>query len=154
MVEVQSATPATLDFYRRLTLSLPRVINFTFLLQPYQKYHITQYGKLGFSYLTLVSCAAAREPRPRDVGPPTSTTSRVRGSQAAAQGTNLTQMRDDYTSNNSHLDLTYAFSLYKVRRMYFLSMGVKGSTLSLLSSKSVFSQPFKKRLYEWCSENL
>ena len=27
-------------------------------------------------------------------------------------------------------------------------------TLSLLSSKSVFSQPFKKRLYEWCSENL
>ena len=23
-----------------------------------------------------------------------------------------------------------------------------------LSSKSVFSQPFKKRLYEWCSENL
>ena len=27
-------------------------------------------------------------------------------------------------------------------------------TLSLLSSKSVFSQPFKKWLYEWCSENL
>ena len=27
-------------------------------------------------------------------------------------------------------------------------------TLSLLSSKSVFSQSFKKRLYEWCSENL
>ena len=27
-------------------------------------------------------------------------------------------------------------------------------TLSLLSLKSVFSQPFKKRLHEWCSENL
>ena len=27
-------------------------------------------------------------------------------------------------------------------------------TLSLLSSKSVFSQPFKRRLYEWCHENL
>ena len=27
-------------------------------------------------------------------------------------------------------------------------------TLSLLRSKSVFLQPFKKQLYEWCSENL
>ena len=32
-----------------LTLSLPRVITFKFLLQPHQKYHITQYGELGFS---------------------------------------------------------------------------------------------------------
>ena len=29
----------------------PRVINFKFLLQPHQKYHITQYEDLGFSYL-------------------------------------------------------------------------------------------------------
>ena len=32
-----------------LTLSLPRVINFKILLQPHQKYNITQYGELGFS---------------------------------------------------------------------------------------------------------
>ena len=32
-----------------LTLSLPRVINFKFLLQPHQQYYITQYGERGFS---------------------------------------------------------------------------------------------------------
>ena len=32
-----------------LTLSFPRVINIKFLLQPHQKYYITQYGELGFS---------------------------------------------------------------------------------------------------------
>ena len=32
-----------------LTLSLPRVINFKFLLQPHQKYHITHYEEFGFS---------------------------------------------------------------------------------------------------------
>ena len=32
-----------------LNLRLPRVINFTFLLQRHQKYNITQYGELGFS---------------------------------------------------------------------------------------------------------
>ena len=32
-----------------LTLSLPRVINFQFPLQPHQKYYTTQYGELGFS---------------------------------------------------------------------------------------------------------
>ena len=31
------------------TLSLPRVINFKFPLQPHQKYDITQYEELGFS---------------------------------------------------------------------------------------------------------
>ena len=36
----------------RLTLSLPRVINVKFPLQPHQKYYITQYEELGFSYLT------------------------------------------------------------------------------------------------------
>ena len=32
-----------------LTLSLPRVIDFKFLLRPYQKYYITQHGELCFS---------------------------------------------------------------------------------------------------------
>ena len=32
----------------KLTLSRSRVINFTFLLQPHQKYYITQYEELGF----------------------------------------------------------------------------------------------------------
>ena len=32
-----------------LTLSCPRVINFKFLLQPHQKYYITQYEEVGFS---------------------------------------------------------------------------------------------------------
>ena len=32
-----------------LTLSVPRVINLQFPLQPLQKYYITQYGELGFS---------------------------------------------------------------------------------------------------------
>ena len=32
-----------------LTLSLPRVTNFKFLLQPHQKYNITQKGELGYS---------------------------------------------------------------------------------------------------------
>ena len=32
-----------------LTPSLPRVIDVKFLLQPHQKYYITQYGELGFS---------------------------------------------------------------------------------------------------------
>ena len=36
----------------RLTLSLPRVIKFKFPLQPHQKHFITQYEKLGFSWLT------------------------------------------------------------------------------------------------------
>ena len=38
---------------RPLTLSIPRVINFTFLLQPHQKYYITQYEERGFSSLIL-----------------------------------------------------------------------------------------------------
>ena len=32
-----------------LTLSLPRVINLKFLVQPHQKYYVTQYEELGFS---------------------------------------------------------------------------------------------------------
>ena len=36
----------------RSTLSLPRVINLKPLLQPHQKYYITQYEELGFSQLT------------------------------------------------------------------------------------------------------
>ena len=43
--------PKTMDEVR-LTLSLPRVINFKFLLQPHQKYFITEYEELGFSWLT------------------------------------------------------------------------------------------------------
>ena len=35
-----------------LTLSLPRVINFKFLLQPHHKSYTTQYEELGFSSLT------------------------------------------------------------------------------------------------------
>ena len=35
--------------HKTLTLSLPRVINFKFLLQPHQKYNITQYEELSFS---------------------------------------------------------------------------------------------------------
>ena len=31
-----------------LTISLPRVNNFKFLLQPHQKYNTTQYEELGF----------------------------------------------------------------------------------------------------------
>ena len=38
---------------------LPRVINFKFLLQPHQKYYITQYEELGFSH--------PRRPRGRSV---------------------------------------------------------------------------------------
>ena len=34
---------------KALTLSLPRVIYFKFLLQPHQKYYITQYEEFGFS---------------------------------------------------------------------------------------------------------
>ena len=49
---------AAIDFLmdigsRILTLSLPRVINFKFLLQPHQKYYITQCEELGFSWLIL-----------------------------------------------------------------------------------------------------
>ena len=33
-------------------LTLPRVMNFTFLLRPHQEYYITQYGELGFSKLS------------------------------------------------------------------------------------------------------
>ena len=32
--------------------SLPRVVNFEFVLQPHQKYYITQNEELGFSSLT------------------------------------------------------------------------------------------------------
>ena len=38
----------------RLPLSLPRVINVKFLLQPQQKYYIPQYGELDSSYLHTV----------------------------------------------------------------------------------------------------
>ena len=41
-----------LDSLSVLTLSLPRVINIKFLLQPHQKYYITLYEELGFSSLT------------------------------------------------------------------------------------------------------
>ena len=36
-------------FSQPLTLSLPRMINFKFPLQPYEKYYITQYEELGYS---------------------------------------------------------------------------------------------------------
>ena len=38
-----------------VTLSLPRVINFKFRLQPPQKYNITQYGELDFSSITQMN---------------------------------------------------------------------------------------------------
>ena len=38
-----------------LTLSLPRVINLKFPLQPHQKYYITQYEEFGFSLLTKMN---------------------------------------------------------------------------------------------------
>ena len=38
--------------WKELTLSLPRVINLQFPLQPHQKCNISQYGELVFSYLT------------------------------------------------------------------------------------------------------
>ena len=38
-----------------LTLSLPRVINCKFPLQPHQKYYITQYEEFGFSKLTQMN---------------------------------------------------------------------------------------------------
>ena len=45
--------PPTPSFVRAsITPSLPRVINFKFLVQPHQKYHITQFEELGFSQLT------------------------------------------------------------------------------------------------------
>ena len=37
----------------------------------------------------------------------------------------LSQMKDDYTTNSQYI--TYTFSFRKVGRMYFLSLGVKGS---------------------------
>ena len=37
-----------------LFLSLPRVINFEFSLQPHQKYNITQYKERSFSYLNQI----------------------------------------------------------------------------------------------------
>ena len=43
---------------------------------------------------------------------------------------------------------------FLVGRMYLLNLGVKGLTLSLLSSKSTFSWPFKEKMHKWCSENL
>ena len=36
----------------KFTLSLPRVINFKFPLQPHHKYYTAQYEEIGFSYLT------------------------------------------------------------------------------------------------------
>ena len=41
----------TINFFTTggLTLSLPRVINIKFPLQPHQKYYMTQYEELGFS---------------------------------------------------------------------------------------------------------
>ena len=38
-----------------LTLSLLRVINVNFPLQPHHKYYITQYGELGFSWLSQMT---------------------------------------------------------------------------------------------------
>ena len=42
----------SLTHFSSLTLSLPRVINFKFLLQPHHKCYTTQYEELGFSSLT------------------------------------------------------------------------------------------------------
>ena len=42
-------TPVLLLKRHALTLSFLRVVNVKFLLQPHQKYYITQYGELGFS---------------------------------------------------------------------------------------------------------
>ena len=43
---------ASCTHWLTLTLSLPRVINFKFPLQPHPKYTITRYEELGFSLLT------------------------------------------------------------------------------------------------------
>ena len=43
-----------MEEFAALTLSLPRVINVKFPLQPHQKYKITKYGELGFSLLTQI----------------------------------------------------------------------------------------------------
>ena len=52
-------------------------------------------------------------------------------------------MKDDFTTKSHYLIYTFLFR--KVGRMYFLNLGVKGSTLSLSSSKSILSQPFRSK---------
>ena len=52
--------------------------------------------------------------------------------------------------------VVFYWILYSYCRHYKRRLGglKRTLTLSLLSSKIVFSQPFKKQLYAWCSENL
>ena len=58
----------------------------------------------------------------------------------------------DEQSGSGDLWMHYSFKfMCKMDGIIFIQVVL---TLSLLSSKSVFSQPFKKRLYEWCSDNL
>ena len=52
MIILPILTTSLLHF--SLTLSLPRVINVKFPLQPHQKYNITKYGELGFSLVTQI----------------------------------------------------------------------------------------------------
>ena len=59
----------------------------------------------------------------------------------------FTQMRDDYTTNSHYL--THTFLFRKVRRMYFLSLGVKGVSVlkcgaSLRAAFNTFTPKFKK----------
>ena len=58
----------------------------------------------------------------------------------------LTQMKDDY-ANSSHY-LTYKFLLKRLRRMYFMNLGVKGlkhfTTLLGAKAFNLFSPKFKK----------
>ena len=72
-------------------------------------------------------------------------------------------MKDDY-ANSSHY-LTYKFLLKRLRRMYFMNLGVKGlkhfTTLLGAKAFNLFSPKFKKyilpnfsrEMYKWGSEN-
>ena len=70
-LQIEETCHKLLCFGTVLTLSLPRVINFKFRLQPHLKYYITQCEEHGFSQLT--------------------------------------QMKDEYTTNSHYLTHTFLF---------------------------------------------
>ena len=48
----------------------------------------------------------------------------------------LSQMKDDYTTN-SHYPLTYTFISWKVGRVYFLNLGVKGLNCGITRKRDI-----------------
>ena len=129
-----------------LTLSLPRMINFKFLLQPHHKCYTTQYQELGFPSLTQM-----KDDYTVNSHYLTYTFLFKRLGECPFWTYGSERVKSCTWISSPLFYSTIAQNDEFEHR--FHNSSPRSLTLSLPSSKSTFSQPSSREMYGWGSEN-